>query len=140
MRGRSLLHRLNVMCRFFEKLPVSSPSFVQVDNKNFGNLIDVLVENTAQMLAAESKTQLLLKYRLALHLLFSVNEDSRLLVLKLDNILAGLRCGPLPHRIPAPPPCHYALNTGRCPRALRFALISQSRVFPTWLVLLCWQL
>ena len=52
------------------------------------------MDNTAQMVGTESKTQILLKFRFALHLLTFVNEDSRLLLLKLANVIAGLTCAP----------------------------------------------
>ena len=79
-------------CRYFLKLPVASPSIVQVENTNFRVLIQVLLQNTGQTVGTESRSQLLLKYRFALHLLSYVNEDSRLLVLKIANIEAGLKC------------------------------------------------
>ncbi len=80
--------------RYFAKLPVASPSSVQVENTHFAQLIKVLTDNTAQMVGTESKTQILLKFRFALHLLTFVNEDSRLLLLKLANVIAGLTCAP----------------------------------------------
>ncbi len=83
------------MGRYFAKLPAASPSTVQVENTNFGVLIKILLDNTVQMVQTESKAQLLLKFRFALHLLNFVNEDSRLLVLKLANVIAGLTCEPL---------------------------------------------
>ncbi len=66
------------------------------------------MDNTAQLVGTESKTQILLKFRFALHLLTFVNEDSRLLLLKLANIVAGLTCAPFiaPRpsiRVTAPP-------------------------------------
>ena len=83
--------RANPSCRYFFELPVALPNFIQVENTHFGALISVLIRNTAQMVGSESRTQLLLKFRFALHLLTFVNEDSRLLVLKLANIIAGLK-------------------------------------------------
>lgn len=77
--------------RYFFEQPVALPNFVQVSNTNFAVLIKVLIENTSQMVGSESRTQLLLKFRFALHLLTFVNEDSRLLILKLANIEAGLK-------------------------------------------------
>jgi hypothetical protein len=65
---------------------------IQVENTNFRVLIQVLTENTGLNVGGESRSQLLLKYRFALHLLSYVNEDSRLLVLKIANIEAGLKC------------------------------------------------
>jgi hypothetical protein len=65
---------------------------IQVENTNFRVLIQVLTENTGLTVGGESRSQLLLKYRFALHLLSYVNEDSRLLVLKIANIEAGLKC------------------------------------------------
>jgi hypothetical protein len=90
-RLRSPLTRANNAYRYFFELPVSLPNVVQVENTHFGALISVLMQNTAQMVGSESRTQLLLKFRFALHLLTFVNEDSRLLVLKLANIIAGLK-------------------------------------------------
>lgn len=81
----------NPSFRYFFELPVALPTFVQVENTHFGALIGVLIQNTAQMVGSESRSQLLLKFRFALHLLTFVNEDSRLLVLKLANIIAGLK-------------------------------------------------
>ena len=77
--------------RYFFEQPVSLPNFVQVSNTHFAVLIKLLIENTSQMVGSESRTQLLLKFRFALHLLIFVNEDSRLLILKLANIEAGLK-------------------------------------------------
>ena len=82
---------LNPARRYFFEQPVALPKFVQVANTNFAALIKLLIENTSQMVGSESRTQLLLKFRFALHLLTFVNEDSRLLILKLANIEAGLK-------------------------------------------------
>jgi hypothetical protein len=81
----------DVSIRYFEKLPVATPSSVQVENTHFAVMIKVLMDNAVLMVGTESRTQMLLKYRFALHLLTFVNEDSRLLLLKLANIVAGLK-------------------------------------------------
>lgn len=78
---------------------MATPSSVQVENTHFAVMIRVLTDNALLMVGTESRSQMLLKYRFALHLLTFVNEDSRLLLLKLANIVAGLKYGPcvVPH-------------------------------------------
>lgn len=77
-------------------MPSANPTTVQTENNNFVALTNALLANTADMVGTESKAQLLLKFRFAMHLLTFVNEDSRLLILKLASIVAGLRCSPTP--------------------------------------------